>query len=254
VADPLFAWVERVHGPRPWGRVLDAGTGNHSLRWLTALPTECLTAVTAEESLATELRRRFRGDLRAGDRVVVGRWSDPALLPREVFDVVVADYLFGAVDRFEPYAQLSTMDQVLRRLARAGRLYVVGLQPHPRRAPSPEGELVLDLMRAKDSAFILSRDRTYREFPEAWIAARLEARGLSVIDREAFTIRCDARYIQTHARAALNLLRSSRVVAPGVAKALARHVERLRDELLDIVSEGPIPLGTNYVMALERPS
>ena len=32
--DVLFEWFERVNGPR-WGDVLDAGTGAHSLGWVS---------------------------------------------------------------------------------------------------------------------------------------------------------------------------------------------------------------------------
>ena len=50
--DPLFRRIEDVHEDlrKPYGRILDAGTGGHSLKWLATLPNEavdCITAVTA---------------------------------------------------------------------------------------------------------------------------------------------------------------------------------------------------------------
>ena len=54
--DRLFTSVERLQGTTPWGRVLDAGTGEHSLRWLSERPTEALAAVTASEGMARGLR------------------------------------------------------------------------------------------------------------------------------------------------------------------------------------------------------
>ena len=50
--DPLFRRIEDVHEDlrKPYGRILDAGTGGHSLKWLATLPTDavdCITAVTA---------------------------------------------------------------------------------------------------------------------------------------------------------------------------------------------------------------
>ena len=107
--DRLFASVERLQGTTPWGRVLDAGTGEHSLRWLSERPTEALAAVTASESMARGLREKV--PLRPQDRLLIGNWTDPTLLAGETFDTVLADYLLGAVDGFAPYFQ----DQLLPR-------------------------------------------------------------------------------------------------------------------------------------------
>lgn len=251
MADALFSWIENTHAGRPWGRVLDAGTGTHSLRWLSGLSSELLVAVTAEDSVADKMCRTFKAALRAQDRVVVGHWSDPGFLAEERYDTVVADYLFGAVDRFEPYAQLDTMDAVVARVAPGGRLYVVGMQPHPRRAPTADGERILDLMRLKDAAFLLARDRTYREYPESWIISRLEARGFRVVGRDAFTILCNERYVETHVRSARNALRGVVDRLPAVARSMGQALEAARIELVEIARRAPIPLGSNYVIALE---
>jgi hypothetical protein len=32
----LFSYVQKLHGKSPWGRFLDAGTGDHSLGWVSA--------------------------------------------------------------------------------------------------------------------------------------------------------------------------------------------------------------------------
>ena len=37
MADAIFEYLEQVHGPGPWGEVLDAGTGHHSLGWVASL-------------------------------------------------------------------------------------------------------------------------------------------------------------------------------------------------------------------------
>ena len=49
--DALFGHLEAQQEGLPWGNVLDAGTGLHSLRWLATLPTQHVTAVTADQSM-----------------------------------------------------------------------------------------------------------------------------------------------------------------------------------------------------------
>ena len=46
--DALFKHIELLQGKKPWGRLLDAGTGSASLRWITSLDTLSWTAITAE--------------------------------------------------------------------------------------------------------------------------------------------------------------------------------------------------------------
>jgi len=77
--DPLFRRIEEVHAQhaKPYGRILDAGTGGHSLKWLATLPkgaVETITAVTADLS-AGEGEGPRRGCLGA-------RRGEAALLPR----------------------------------------------------------------------------------------------------------------------------------------------------------------------------
>src|SRR3546814_885371 len=49
------AAIEEWQGEHAWGRVLDAGTGLHSLRWISSLDSEAWTAVTAETSILSEI-------------------------------------------------------------------------------------------------------------------------------------------------------------------------------------------------------
>ena len=48
----LFQEIETLQGERPWGRMLDAGTGTHSIGWIGTLPTEQWTAVTGADAHA----------------------------------------------------------------------------------------------------------------------------------------------------------------------------------------------------------
>ena len=54
--DALFAEIERVRAGRPWGDVLDAGTGGQSLSWIRGLDAQSWTAVTADPNRAATMR------------------------------------------------------------------------------------------------------------------------------------------------------------------------------------------------------
>ncbi|MBL8265032.1 class I SAM-dependent methyltransferase, partial [Steroidobacter sp.] len=108
----LYERVTELHGALPWSSVLDAGTGPASMRWLLSLNTERWTAVTGSPRMADVARKELRDRLRPNDRLIVGNWLDHDLLANETFDVVLADYLLGAVDGFAPYWQ----DQLFPRL------------------------------------------------------------------------------------------------------------------------------------------
>jgi hypothetical protein len=64
------------------------------------------------------------------------------------FATVVADYLVGAVDGFAPYTHDIVLARVAAHVARgaqSGRLYLTGMEPYPERAPSPAGQLVIEV-------------------------------------------------------------------------------------------------------------
>ena len=100
--DRLFGFIERLQGSTEWGRFLDAGTGRHSLQWVSGLKTRSWTAVTGDPLRAQSLTRKFSRVMRPADQVVAGNWQDAAFLHGERYDVVLADYLLGAIDGFAP--------------------------------------------------------------------------------------------------------------------------------------------------------
>jgi hypothetical protein len=94
----LFAYIEELHGRAlPWGDVLDAGTGSHSLGWALALDTASVTAVTGDEGMLRGVQRDFDGKLRPTDELVIGNWKHDSFLEGRTYDVVLADYLLGAL-------------------------------------------------------------------------------------------------------------------------------------------------------------
>ena len=107
MGDILFGTVEKwkEEAGRSWGSFLDAGTGNHSLKWIQTLNTESWTAITADENMKRQIMESGV-TLRPNDSILVGNWmSDEFCSKLGKFDTILADYLFGAVDGFSPYTQ-----------------------------------------------------------------------------------------------------------------------------------------------------
>jgi len=112
--DILFSTVEKWHqeSGKGWGRLLDAGTGTHSLNWIEKQDTESWTAITADENMRKSVMERDGSHMRPNDRVLVGNWmSDEFCQSLGTFDTILADYLFGAVDGFSPYTQDIIVDK-----------------------------------------------------------------------------------------------------------------------------------------------
>jgi hypothetical protein len=243
----IFDHIAALHGDKSWGSVLDAGTGINSLRWLRSLPANRLTAVTGAELMVRRIGETL-GPSPAHERILAGNWADPDFLPNETFDVVLADYLIGAIDGFAPYFQ----DEMIERLraACAGRLYLVGLEPYVLDKPaSAEGEIVFHIGRLRDTFLLLSGQKTYREFPLAWVTRQLERWGFRMVDIRKFPIRYRARFVNAQLDMCANRLH---LVPEDLRSALAAHVEDLRQRALRLEAKNEgLRLGFDYVVAAE---
>lgn len=243
----IFGHIAKLNSARPWGRILDAGTGINSLRWLRTLPASGLTAVTGAELMVRRMRDAL-GPSPAHERILTGNWADPAFLAGERFDTVVADYLIGAMDGFAPYFQ-EEMFARLRALT-AGRLYLVGLEPYVVDRPStPAGEIVFRIGRLRDTFLLLSGQKPYREFPQAWVEAQLERAGFAVVATKRFPIRYRARFVNAQLDMCVHRLH---LVPDDLRDALAAHVETVRAEALAMEAKlGGLRHGFDYVVAAE---
>jgi len=171
IYDSLFTYIEDTQTALgvPFGRLLDAGTGSHSLRWIAGLihhvrkvgteqetseenemvtnplSINSYTAITADENMrrtvfeeSLELKIEDKGD------ILIGNWAStshaPAytkdsaskshyLLDGQKYDTIIADYLIGAMDGFSPYYQDQIFDRLSNHLNPGGYLYIVGLEP-----------------------------------------------------------------------------------------------------------------------------
>ncbi|MEM1188376.1 MAG: class I SAM-dependent methyltransferase [Pseudomonadota bacterium] len=247
----LFRKIEALHGDAPWGHVLDAGTGPKSLQWISTLPTQRWTAVTAERRMAEDARRALASPARREDRMLVGNWADDALLAGEQFDTVLLDYFIGAVDAFAPYGQEALLRRLVERVG--GTLYVTGLEPYvPIVADDEVGRFVGDLGRLRDACQLLARDRPYREFPAPWVVAALHHAGLKVTHEKFFPIRYRKRFLESQLQICEG--RAKRFPDPALATAMFDHIERIRRRGESLIEQNDgLPYGRDYILRAERP-
>jgi hypothetical protein len=248
--DALFSYLKTLRGALPWGDVLDAGTGWSSLEWLSGLPTQSLTAVTACPRRADALRQSFSAKLRDTDRIVVGNWVDESLLEGEVYDAVLADYLVGAVDRFAPYFQSRLLERLKRHVG--DTLYIVGLEPYGDADSSEDAGLVTRIANLRDACLLHSQDRPHREYPRWWMVEELERRGYRVTSSRSFPIFYGKSFVQ----AELDVCREALSRVPrALATALSAHEKALRHEALArIERKGPLNWGFDYVISAQPKS
>lgn len=245
MGDRIYEHIAAIHGNRPWGSVLDAGTGPQSLGWLVQLPTARWTAVTAAPSMARDVEARLGAHFRPADRLLVGRWSDPLLCAGERYDVVLADYLLGAVDGFEPYTQ----DLLFERLKPlvGGTLWIVGLEPSTRVATDRAGDVVQRLARLRDAILLLRGERPYREYPATWIARTLERAGYELLSERRFPISYGQRYLD--GQLAMCRARLERLADRSLASALGAHLDATaRDARAVLEREGALRHGEDHVL------
>lgn len=224
--------------------MLDAGTGEHSLSWLLGLGPDHITAVTGGPAR----QRKLAGTARPVDDVVLGNWSDPAFLFEQRYDVVLADYLLGAIDGFAPYFQ----DRLFGRLRPhvAGELLIIGKEPMPDRADSDAERLILQIDRLRDACIKLAGHRCYREYPRSWVVRQLEASGYEVVDSWALPIVYRERFVNGQLDVCTRKL--TYMADEALRETLAQHIEELRQRALPHARSG-VPLGEDYVV-IARPT
>jgi len=246
----LLRYIQSLQGERPWGRLLDAGTGVQSIRWVQDLATEQWTAVTGSAGEAQRIAKAIISPQRPQDRLLKGNWADETLLEGEIYDTVIADYLLGAIEGFAPFYQPYLFKR-LRPLTRK-TLYVKGLEPYvPILRPQDKaGGILWDIGRFRDACILLGGALPYREYPAGWVADHLESSGFTVRHVKHFAIGHKKLFVNAQIDIAMRSL--EKLVDHGLAQALKARGEALRAEALDIIkTEGALRFGRNYVIAAE---
>ncbi|MEL6860541.1 MAG: class I SAM-dependent methyltransferase [Pseudomonadota bacterium] len=246
----LFQYIERQQDGRPWGTVLDAGTGVHSISWVASLATDRWTAVTGAPQDAERVREATEGVRRPDDKIILGNWAKADLLKGETYDTVLADYLLGAVEGFAPYFQ-SYLFARLRPIT-GNVLYLTGAEPYvpSNRPDTAAGCLVWEIGRFRDACLLLSGEMPYREYPSAWVSDQLTRSGFRPRSLKRFAIRYKTNFVSTQID--LSLAALERVDDAKTVQALSERGERLRTQALDLIaSEGALPHGHDYVIVAE---
>ncbi len=246
VDDALFTHIASLQGSTPWGNFLDAGTGRHSLQWVSTLETSRWTAVTADRAQLEGLKKEFRGRMRPEDRLLLGSWTDPRFLDGEVFDTILADYLLAAVDCYSPYFQERLFGRL--RTHAGGRLFVVGIEPYPEPAAAAGGRMILEIARLRDACILLAGHRPNREVPLDWARRSLEGAGYAVEDARVFPILYGPRFI--HGQLDVCLEKLPFMPDRRLAREIERAVAALRERALAYCEkEGSIPFGEDYIIS-----
>lgn len=249
-------WDRRGEPPRL--RVLDAGTGKASLRWLLRAPwVKEWVAVTASTAMEKDCREVIAEcDGGSPGRVMVASWDDASLLKDEQFDVIIADYLLGALDGFTPYKQDLLFGRLVPHLLPGGKLVIVGLEPIPNSAPPP-GDVVALCARTRDAVFLHAGQRPYREYPMAWVLRALEKEGLKTTCTTRFPIVYSADNLVKELDTARSRLPAvERRAGHPFAAALGAHIDELETRTRDRCAQQPggkIRFGHDYLVCAERP-
>mmetsp|Transcript_22764 Transcript_22764/g.26365 ORF Transcript_22764/g.26365 Transcript_22764/m.26365 type:complete len:327 (-) Transcript_22764:74-1054(-) len=269
--DQLFFCIEKVQASqgKPFGRLLDAGTGTHSLRWISSLivgermednglKIEHYTAVTADEKMrlnvlkeATDLGVEDTGD------IIIGNWQskrddvEGELCDGDQFDTILADYLVGAMDGFSPYYQDQIFPRLVKHLKPGGLIHVIGLNPIPDKAPG-DADIFCRVRKLRDACILLAGHRCYREYPVDWIERHMERAGLNIINSSSFPI----LYSHSAIVRQLNVARSklSLFSSKGLAKEMEEAINTLEKESKIATDRSPnqrIKLGFDYVVTAE---
>ncbi len=267
-----------------FGRLLDAGTGSESMRWLASLfdksMIESFTAITADEIMhnrvtaqANELGISNKG------QIIIGNWIDGVnkntgmlnfnsrrkkkkdstiLLHQgeeaELFDTILVDYLIGAMDKFSPYFQDVIFERLNAHLRPGGRLLILGMEPISDEGNDGVAKITTDIKHARDSCQLLAGERPYREFPLSWIERTLaKVDGLTVVQRKIFPFKYT--YEKLVEQINLGRRRVKNFSSNELKAAMIEVLDELDARSLKItqgLKDGTFTSGFNYLVIVEK--
>jgi SAM-dependent methyltransferase len=252
MSDILFSTIERYQEGKPWGRVLDAGTGVNSMKWMLGLDCIDWLGITADARMKASVVREAKLAADEASKVVVGNWMDEAFCSSlGKFDTIVADYLFGSIDGFSPHTQDLVLKKMKQHLNPGGTLYIIGMYPIPDHADG-SAEIITEIRRVRDACILLAGHRPYRELPSEWIIRHLQKEGFEVRKTRNFSILHSkdsaVRQIRV-ARSKLELMENGAV--RGGMQLYLDDLEARVEEAVDDTESGNIPLSHDYVIAAD---
>jgi hypothetical protein len=257
--DALFGSIETAQGDRPFGNILDAGTGMHSLRWMATLSETRgmtqFTAITADENMQRNVQQESDAlEVSHLGKIVIGNWfgDAPIQLEEQSYDTILADYLIGAMDGFSPHQQDQIIPKLVQCLKPGGRLYIVGLQPLPDSAPTAEATIICKIRQVRDACILLAGHRCYREYPVDWLERQIEDHPqLELLSTKHFPILYKQQTIVNQ----INVARSKFPLfpTPELADSMKSVLDDLEAKSLEATQRvGRIRLGFDYVVMAQR--
>eukprot|EP00931_Biecheleriopsis_adriatica_P063786 TRINITY_DN38696_c0_g1_i1.p1 TRINITY_DN38696_c0_g1~~TRINITY_DN38696_c0_g1_i1.p1 ORF type:complete len:487 (-),score=73.62 TRINITY_DN38696_c0_g1_i1:6-1394(-) len=251
----IFSWLEETLAKtdlQSWGHILDAGSGLNSLCWLMRQSHHSITAVTAESTGmygGSVLEKTALGvDLQVD--VLMGNWQDEELLSGKTFDVVVADYLLGAVDRYWAYAEDEMMARLLSSVRLGGFLLFVGLEPYEivLNPKDSEDALILEVEALGDVACNLAGHRSYRELPRDWVVRHiLRSDEFRLVASQEFPMTLRKSFLDSQLSFAL--AEAKQIDDAGVRHALMTRVKKLQKSASTFVQH---ERAKNYAIVAQR--
>lgn len=251
----------------------NAATSSTSLAPLVSLKS--FTAITADETMRLRVSEEAKELGIDNSNIIIGNWNEgvkvnnnggveftskdtlngnnkSALLEGQTFDTILADYLVGAIDGFSPYFQDQIFHRLVHHLAPGGRMYIIGLQPIPDRAPG-NANIFCKITKVRDACILLANHRCYREYPLDWIERHVSRAGMRVVESRTYPI----RYTHETMVRQINVGRSKLKLFPSTAMAteMGKVLDDLERESLEVTkrqADGRITLGFDYVVVAEK--
>jgi hypothetical protein len=172
-------------------------------------------------------------------------------LEQQQYDVILADYLIGAMDGFSPYRQDEIIPLLSKYLKPKGRLYIVGLEPIPD-SVSGAANVICNVRRVRDACILLANHRCYREYPLEWTLKQVNAcDSFALIDSFQFPIMYKYETILKQ----INVGRSKLKLFcnPSLAESMGQTLNELDAQALEATRQsGRLQLGFDYVVAAEK--
>jgi len=262
--DTIFDHIAALHHGKSLSSVLDAGTGTSSLKWVALeLKPKRWTAVTATQRALKEVQTssKVTRGMREADQIVVGNWRNASLLEGEKYDLILADYLLGAVDGHAPYFQEELFGRLKKHLTPGGRMYVVGKDPpaSPPRFKFPGARSthiqhgvhqVEDVDHLLKACLHHASRAPYREYPLSWVLEHAEKAGLKVESKHAFPVVIGTKALHAQldvCNTALNDI-EGRHLHNGIKERISQLRERI--DANPMIKDNGVCYGIDYVVAL----
>jgi SAM-dependent methyltransferase len=240
---------------------LDAGTGLYSLKWLASLQQrdqiQSFTAVTAEQRMRDRVQAEAeRLGVAEGNSVIWGNWfgNEKLPLPKKKYDTILAEYLIGAIDGFDPYKQKEMIPKLVDLLKPGGRLYLVGWEPIPIREKG-SANVLCEIQRTKDACILLAGQRCYREYPLEWVLGQVES--IPDIKLVGSAEKFPIQYDQSRLEALIHAGRSTLKHFPSLdlAQRMVKVWDDLEQQSLEATRNSPtgtIDHGFDYLVTIEK--